>query len=204
MPIVVLPSFLESLELMALIDNLVNFSMCSQVRSLCYVDSNLHVICSAADILSLNQSLTMFCKHFHSDRKNVLWHPCKLCYCIFPVCLLCGNKMRENIPLKYGTVMFIWADKLAQRIDRRVDQLGNQVDMGENFNSPFSYFRHVLQLVVVRLRNICKLMSRGCWLVYKDVSWHWSACCTVLPWIWTWMQIKSRSMPIKSVTNRKN
>ncbi len=41
------------------------------------------------------------------------------------------------------------------KIDWRVDQLGNQVDMGENFNSPFSYFRHVLLLVAFRLRNIC-------------------------------------------------
>ncbi len=45
----------------------------------------------------------------------------------------------------------------------------------------------------------------GCWLVYKDVSWHWSASCTVLPWIWTWMQSKSRSMPINQlITERIN
>ncbi len=46
-------------------------------------------------------------------------------------------------------------------------------------------------------------LSRGCWLAYKIVSWHWCACCTVLPWICIWMNCKSRSMPIKSVNNRK-
>ena len=52
------------------------------------------------------------------------------------------------------------------KVITKTDQLGNQVDKGENSNSTFAYFRHVFNtLVAFKLREICNNSPR----IFKDV-----------------------------------